>query len=150
MSEKEGFHSKATTYLTMLLVILTYLGVASGARLWPFRSSATLQAALTVPQITSYTTYQKGQLVYFSVHYSDPGHDAKGFGFVGADGAGWAEENHSFSSPSYGIVGPDSIDYPFDLACGTARQYQSDVQAWIYDTAGTRSQPATIHLACTN
>jgi hypothetical protein len=101
-----------------------------------------------VPQITSYTTYRKGQLVYFRIHFSDPGNDAKGFGFAGADGAGWAEENHPFTSPSYGIIGPGTVDYPFDLACGTARQYQSDVRAWIYDTAGTRSQPVSIHLAC--
>ena len=27
-----------------------------------------------------------------------------GFGFVGVNGSGWAEENHPFWSPSYGII----------------------------------------------
>ncbi len=66
------------------------------------------------------------------------------------NGSGWAQENHPFSSPSYGIVGSDWVEYPFNLACGTSQQYQSDVQAWIYDTASARSHPVTIHLACTN
>jgi hypothetical protein len=67
---------------------------------------------------------------------------------VGVNGSGWAEENHPFSSPSYGIVGTDSIAYPFNEECGTSQQYASYVQAWINDTAGTRSNPVTIHLVC--
>jgi hypothetical protein len=106
-------------------------------------------APLQPPQITSVETYQQGELVYFSITYADPDNDAEGFGFVGVDGSGWAEENHPFSSPSYGIVGPDSIAYPFNLECGTAQAYQSQVEAWIYDTAGVRSQPVVITLACT-
>ena len=102
-----------------------------------------------VPEITSVGTYTQGELVYFDIDYSDPGNDAEGFGFVGVNGSGWAEENHPFSSPSYGIVGTDSIAYPFNEACGTAQQYASYVQAWIYDTAGDRSTPVTIQLACT-
>jgi len=102
-----------------------------------------------VPVITSVGTYTKGVLVYFDIHYADPGNDAEGFGFVGVNGSGWAEENHPFSSPSYGIVGPDSIAYPFNEACGTAQQYDSYVEAWIYDTAGDRSKPVVIHLVCT-
>ena len=102
-----------------------------------------------VPQITSVTTYQKGVLVYFDIQYSNPGNNAEGFGFVGINGAGWAEENHPFTSPSYGIVGTDSISYPFNLACGPAQQQDSWVQAWIYDTAGVRSTPVDIHLVCT-
>ncbi len=90
-------------------------------------------------------TYTKGVEVYFSIHYSDQDSDAIGFGFVGAV---WAKEQHPFSSPSYGIVGPDSIDYPFNLECGTAQQYQSYVKAWIYDTDGVRSQPVIIQLVC--
>jgi hypothetical protein len=101
-----------------------------------------------VPTITSVGTYTKGVLVYFDIHYADPGKDAEGFGFVGVNGSGWAEENHPFSSPSYGIVGPDSIAYPFNEACGTAQQYASYVKAWIYDTAGDRSTPVVIHLVC--
>jgi hypothetical protein len=102
-----------------------------------------------VPEITSATTYTQGELVYFDIDYSDPGNDAEGFGFVGVNGSGWAEENHLFSSPSYGIVGTNSIAYPFNEACGTAQQYPSYVRAWIYDTAGDRSTPVTIHLVCT-
>jgi hypothetical protein len=76
--------------------------------------------------------------------------DAEGFGFVGINGSGWAEETHPFTSPSYGIVGSDRIDYPFNLECGTSQQVaQSDVEAWIYDTAGVRSQPVIIQLSCT-
>jgi hypothetical protein len=101
------------------------------------------------PQITGIYGYQKGSLVYFSLTYADPGHDAKGFGFVGIDGAGWAEENHPFSSPSYGIVGHDRIDYPFNLACGTPQQYKSWVEAWVYDSQGIRSNPVEIALSCT-
>jgi hypothetical protein len=102
-----------------------------------------------VPQITSAGTYQQGQLVYFNIHYTDPGNNAEGFGFVGVNGSGWAEENHPFSSPSYGVVGADSVAYPFNEACGTSQQYASYVKAWIYDTAGVRSKPVIIHLVCT-
>jgi len=101
------------------------------------------------PQINGIYGYQKGTLVYFSLTYADPGHDAKGFGFVGINGAGWKEENHPFSSPSYGIVGKDRIDYPFNLACGTSREYKSYVEAWIYDSHGQRSNPVEVALTCT-
>jgi hypothetical protein len=101
------------------------------------------------PKITRVETYQKGVLVYFRIHYSDRDNDADGFGFVGVNGSGWAEETHPFSSPSYGIVGPGRIDYPFNLGCGTSQQVsQSEVKAWIYDTAGVRSAPVVIHLSC--
>jgi hypothetical protein len=93
-------------------------------------------------------TYTQGQLVYFDIQYANPGNNAEGFGFVGVNGAGWAEENHPFTSPSYGIVGTDSIAYPFNEECGTAQQYTSYVEAWIYDTAGDRSTPVVIHLVC--
>jgi hypothetical protein len=88
-------------------------------------------------------------LVYFDIHYTNPGNDAEGFGFVGVNGAGWGEENHPFTSPSYGIIGTDSISYPFNLGCGTSQQYASWVEAWIYDTADTRSKQVVIHLVCT-
>ena len=66
-------------------------------------------------------------------------------------GSSWLEETHPFSSPSYGIAGPGRIDYPFNLDCGTATPSgPSDVEAWIYDTAGARSKPVVIHLSCTN
>jgi serine/threonine protein kinase len=101
-----------------------------------------------VPEITSVSTYTQGVFVYFDISYSDPGHDAEGFGFVGVNGSGWAEETHPFSSPSYGIVGTDSIAYPFNEGCATGQQYDSYVQAWIYDTAGNQSSPVVIHLVC--
>lgn len=105
-------------------------------------------AAPEVPEITSVSTYTQGVLVYFDIQYADPGGNAEGFGFVGVNGAGWAEENHPFTSPSYGIVGTDSIAYPFNEACGTAQQYSSDVEAWIYDKAGNRSTPVVVDLVC--
>jgi eukaryotic-like serine/threonine-protein kinase len=115
----------------------------------PSRSTPSTPTPPAVPQITSVQTYTNGVLVYFSIDYDDPSHDAEGFGFVGVDGSGWAEEQHAFSSPSYGIVGPDSIAYPFNLGCGTGSQVsQSDVEAWIYDTEGARSQPVIIQLVC--
>jgi eukaryotic-like serine/threonine-protein kinase len=110
---------------------------------------ASTPASPPVPEITSVGTYTQGVLVYFDIHYADPGNDAEGFGFVGVNGAGWAEENHPFTSPSYGVAGTDSIAYPFNEACGTAQQYDSYVEAWIYDTAGDRSTPVIIHLVCT-
>ena len=86
--------------------------------------------------------------MYFDIQYADPGNDAVGFGFEGVNGSGWAEETHPFSSPSYGIVGTGSIAYPFNEACGTAQQYTSYVEAWIYDAAGASSTPVVIHLVC--
>jgi hypothetical protein len=112
-------------------------------------TTPTPTAASQVPTITSVGTYTQGELVYFDVHYADPGHNAEGFGFVGVNGSGWAEENHPFTSPSYGIVGPDSIAYPFNEECGTPQQYDSYVEAWINDTAGQHSTPIVIHLVCT-
>jgi CHAP domain len=102
-----------------------------------------------VPQIKLVGAYQKGVLDYFRLTYSDPRNNAKGFGFVGINGAGWGEENHPFTAPSYGIVGHDTIDYPFNLLCGTAQQYSSYVEAWIYNSQGIRSYPVQIALTCT-
>jgi hypothetical protein len=114
----------------------------------PSPSPSTAAAAL-VPRITSAGTYQKGVWVYFDVHYADPGHDALGFGFTGSNGDRWAEGSYPLSSPDGGVVGPDSIAYPLDLECGTARQHTAEIEAWIYDAAGTAGQPVVIHLACT-
>jgi hypothetical protein len=102
-----------------------------------------------VPQITSVSTYQQGVWVYFDVQYADPGNDAQGFGFMGSNGNRWTEETYPFSSPGRGVVGPDSIAYPLNLACGTARARAAGIEVWIYDAAGASSQPAVIHLACT-
>jgi hypothetical protein len=93
--------------------------------------------------------------VFFRLWFTDP--KAMGFGFKGAKGAGWAEANFPFSSPSFGHVylspGGGTVEYPFNLACGTTAQYESDVEAWINDTASAstgkqHSQSVTIHLAC--
>ncbi len=100
------------------------------------------------PQITSVGTYRRGIWVYFDVHYAAPGQGVEGFGFMGVNGSRWVEEIYPFSSPHRGIVGPDSVAYPLNLGCGTARQHQAEVEAWIYDTVAIRSQPAVIHLAC--
>jgi Protein kinase domain len=106
-------------------------------------------AAGPPPHITSAFTYQEGQMMYFEIFYSDPGKDAEGFGFVGVDGSEWPERNYSFSSPGPGIVEAGSVAYPLNQACGTGLEYASNVEVWINDTAGTRSQPIVIHLACT-
>ena len=106
-----------------------------------------------VPQIITAATYTLGRLVYVRLTYADPGNDAAGFGFVGVNGARWAAESHPFTNPSGGTasggtVGGGTVAYAFDLGCGLARPDPSSVEAWIYDTAGTRSQPVTFTLAC--
>ncbi len=93
-------------------------------------------------------TYQQGTWVYFDIHYADPGNDVQGFGFIGVNGSSWVAETYPFDSPGPGVAGPDSIAYPLDLECGTAGQHTAEVQAWIYDAAGARSQPVMIQLAC--
>jgi hypothetical protein len=101
------------------------------------------------PRITGTYTYQQGATVVFEISYSDPGHDAAGFGFVGVQGSGWLpRQDHSFSSPGDAIVAGNSIAVPLDQGCGTGIEFTSTVKAWIYDTAGARSKPVIIHLAC--
>lgn len=95
------------------------------------------------PRIDATDTYREGALVYARLRYSG---DATGFGFRGANGAGWAEETHPFSDPSYGRVSPGQVDYPFNHACGEA-EYESDIEFWVYSHAG-RSDPVIIHLSC--
>ena len=100
------------------------------------------------PRITHTFTYQQGTRVYFEIYYSDPGHNAAGFGFVGVKGSDWRKQQYSFSSPADGIVTGNSIAFPLDQGCGTGFEYFSTVKAWIYDKAGARSKPVIIHLAC--
>ena len=88
-------------------------------------------------------------MVYFEISYSDPGHDAAGFGFVGVDESDLPRTIISFSSPAPAIVEAGIISYPLDQGCGTGLEYTSSVKAWIYDQAGARSKPVVIHLACT-
>jgi hypothetical protein len=134
-------------FLAVTALIMLVAAIFIGIRVYNHFTTPKIPKA-EIPQITHVATYRKGRLVYFNIQYTDRGHYAEGFGFVGINGSGWAEENHLFSDPSYGIVGRRRIAYPFNLACGTANAYQSDVEAWIYDTAGDRSKPVDIHLAC--
>ena len=101
------------------------------------------------PHIDNVGTYQEGTLVFFSILFSDPNGDAEGLGFRGVNGSTWPEETHPFSNPGLGRVSPGRVDYPFDLGCGTSDEFESDVEAWIYDCTGRQSQPVVIHLACT-
>jgi hypothetical protein len=83
----------------------------------------------TYPWIAHVETFVEGVHVFFRLYYTDP--SINGFGFVGADGSGWGEENHPFSSPSYGRVSSGRIDYPFNHLCGTPSAYESVVEAWM-------------------
>ena len=100
------------------------------------------------PRITGTYTYQQGARVFFEISYSDPGHNAAGFGFVGVQGSDWREHDYLFSNPAEGIVTGDSIAYPLDQGCGTGFEYTSTVKAWIYNKDGVRSKAVIIHLAC--
>jgi eukaryotic-like serine/threonine-protein kinase len=106
-------------------------------------------ASAPPPRIIRTYTYQQGAMVFFEISYSDPGHNAAGFGFVGVQGSLWPRQHYSFSSPAQGIVEPNSIAFPLNQGCGTGFEYTSTVKAWIYDQAGARSKPVIIHLACT-
>ena len=113
------------------------------------RAHAARPAAPAVPRITGTYTYQQGEMVFFEIYYSDPGHDAAGFGFVGVDESDLPRQVIPFSRPGAGIVEAGSIAYPLDQGCGSGLEYTSSVRAWIYDAAGKRSKPVVIHLACT-
>jgi hypothetical protein len=123
--------------------------IAARMAVRPARLAPTPAAPAPVPRITGTYTYQQGAMVYFEISYSDPGHRAAGFGFVGVQGSDWPKQHHSFSSPGDGIVAGSSIAYPLDQGCATGFEYTSTVKAWIYDKAGARSKPVIIHLACT-
>jgi serine/threonine protein kinase len=104
--------------------------------------------AASAPRITGSYTYQQGARVYFVISYSDPGHNAAGFGFVGVQGSDWRKHQYPFSSPADGIVTGNSIAFPLNQGCGTGFEYFSTVKAWIYDKSGARSKPVIIHVAC--
>jgi hypothetical protein len=53
------------------------------------------------------------------------------------------------SGEGHGIVGDDRIDYPFRLGCGTSHEDKSNVEAWIYDSQGIRSDPVEVASSCT-
>lgn len=104
-----------------------------------------MQPAAQPPAIGQVGTYREGVLVYLSMQFTGA---AVGFGFRGVNGSGWAEENHPFTSLSYGRVTPGRVDYPFNHACGMDQQYESDVEAWVYDGNGRRSASVVLHLTC--
>jgi hypothetical protein len=106
-------------------------------------------AAAPPPRITAARTYQQGEMVYFVIYYSDPGHDAAGFGFRGVDESDLPRQVIPFSDPGAGFIEAGIISYPLNQGCGTGLEYTSSVKAWIYDKAGARSKPIVIHLACT-
>ena len=103
------------------------------------------------PHITSWSTYTNSELLMLSVSFAGP---ADNFGFVGINGSGWAEENHPFTNPSYGIVNYDPVaqvgrvDYPFNLQCGTSQQYDSYVKFWITDSTDGKSSHIEPPLRC--
>ena len=100
------------------------------------------------PAITGSSTYQQGSDVFFVVRYTDPGHNASGFGFTGANGSSLAEQDHTFIQPGDGLVTATTVSYPVDQQCGSAHPSTSSVKVWITDTAGARSNSVTVHLTC--
>ncbi|MER5201397.1 hypothetical protein ACWD3J_38780 [Streptomyces sp. NPDC002755] len=112
-------------------------------------SSGTWPAVTTqvdAPKVIGWSKYQRGQLEYLSVSWTGR---ATGFGFKGVNGSGWAEEHHRFTSPSYGKVGSHTVDYPFNLGCGTHHQVKSsDVMFWIETKSGARSNSIVARLSC--
>ena len=114
----------------------------------PARPAPKPAPSAPAPRITGTYTYQQGARVFFEISYSDPGHNAAGFGFVGVQGSDWGVHDYLFSNPAEGIVTGDSIAYPLDQGCGTGFEYTSTVKAWIYNKDGVRSTPVIIHLAC--
>ena len=99
------------------------------------------------PVVAGKATRTENQMVFVVLNFDAEG-GAAGFGFRGANGSSWAEESHPFTDPSYGRVSPGKLEYPFNHGCGTAQQYESDVEAWLYDDAGRKSEPVTVHLLC--
>src|SRR4051794_12333491 len=122
---------------------LVLLIVCAGALLL-----ANAAVAQSPPHVGQATTYTSGVLVWLVLPYSDSDSDADGFEFRGVNGSGWAPESHPFTSPSFGKVYPDRVEYPFNHACGTASQIDSYVQAWIYDATGLDSNRPVVHLVC--
>jgi hypothetical protein len=122
----------------------------TGAKMAVKRADPAPRRAPSVPspRITGTFTYQQDEMVYFEISYSDPGHNAAGFGFVGVQGSDLRKQDHLFSSPANGIIAGNSIAYPLEQGCGTGLEYTSTVKAWIYNKDGVRSKPVIIHLAC--
>jgi serine/threonine protein kinase len=113
----------------------------------PGTASPSAGPAAGKPAIIGSSTYQQGSNVFFVVRYTDPGHNATGFGFAGTGGSPLAEQDHTFVQPGDGVVTANSVTYPVEQ-CGTTRNASSSVKVWITYNSGARSNPVTVHLAC--
>ena len=100
-----------------------------------------------IPQIVRADSFTENGLTYFRLGYTDADNDVIGFGFRGINGSGFALEQHLFTNPSYGIVSPGQVEYPFNLLAGTPQAYQTDIAAYVFDAEGYRSPEVAIHLA---
>jgi hypothetical protein len=77
--------------------------------------------------------------------------EVKGFGFVGIKGSGWAKAEFPLSDPGpNGRVSLEQrrIELPFNHACGTGSEYESDIKVWISDSADQPISSKEVHLAC--
>jgi hypothetical protein len=134
----------------------SYLKVAEdkSSAIAPYRVLAEERLRGLNPKIVRVETFREGVLVFFRVFFTDPSDTATGFGFRSANSSLWAEENHPFSSPSYGRVSldvsPAKIEYPFNLGCtDTGSGGQLYIEVWInYHGGAPRSQSIPVHLAC--
>jgi serine/threonine protein kinase len=99
-------------------------------------------------QVTKVYTYRQGAMVFVDIYYTDPDHNANGFGFMGVAGSRIGDVHYSFSSPGAGIVETGSITYPFDEGCGTAQPRSDSIEVWI--TAPGKQSPTSqpVRLAC--
>jgi hypothetical protein len=141
---RRGPTSRTTIRRRLRLGTVVAVALAVGACVAPVTEAAAAQP----PTIGQPGTYRDGVLVWLVLPYADPDNDATGFGFRGANGSGWAEESHPFSSPSFGRVFSNRLEYPFNHACGTSSEIDSYVEAWIYDRTGLRSGSVLVHLTC--
>jgi hypothetical protein len=101
----------------------------------------------TGPHIAHYGTFVEGDFVYIRLYYTG---SPTGFGFVGVNGSGWAQEEIPFSGPTtpyWTRVSSGRVDYPFNHLCSTAPGNKSDIEAWVYSST-QRSTRVRIPLAC--
>jgi serine/threonine protein kinase len=163
--EEDEYAPQSTWYrplVAVCVVALLAVAVAAGYRLtlltWhpgnpsaanPPSSASALPGTFTTGplRITNAYTYQQGPIVYVRLYYANPG-NAKGFGFAGTNGSSLAQQVYPFASPGPAIVELNSITYPFDQGCGTAKPSESYVKAWLYSDANVRTRPIIIHLVC--
>jgi hypothetical protein len=101
------------------------------------------------PSVAHYETFVEGDFVYIRLYHTG---SPIGFGFVGVNGSGWAQEEIPFSSPTtpyWTRVSPndDRVEYPFNHLCSTQPGNKSDIEAWVYSST-QRSPRVRINLAC--